>query len=38
MSRDVLTAIQNRMPSFSKGQKLIARFILDSYDLSLIHI
>ena len=32
MSRDVLTAIQNRMPSFSKGQKLIARFILDSYD------
>ena len=32
MSRDVLTAIQNRMPTFSKGQKLIARFILDSYD------
>lgn len=32
MSRDVLTAIQNRMPTFSKGQKLIAHFILDSYD------
>ena len=32
MSRDILTAIQNRMPTFSKGQKLIAHFILDSYD------
>ncbi len=32
MSRDVLTAIQNRMPTFSKGQKFIAHFILDSYD------
>ena len=32
MPRDILTAIQNQMPSFSKGQRLIARFILDSYD------
>ena len=32
MSRDILTAIQNQMPTFSKGQKLIARFILTSYD------
>ena len=32
MPRDILTAIQNQMPSFSKGQRLIARFILDFYD------
>ena len=32
MSRDILTAIQHRMPTFSKGQKLIAHFILDAYD------
>ena len=32
MTRDILSVIQNRMPTFSKGQKLIAHFILDSYD------
>ena len=32
MPRDILTAIQNQMPTFSKGQRLIARFILDFYD------
>lgn len=32
MTRDILSAIQNSMSSFSKGQKLIARFILDYYD------
>lgn len=32
MTRDILSAIQVRMPTFSKGQKLIARFILEAYD------
>ena len=32
MNRDILAAIQNDMNSFSKGQKAIGRFILDSYD------
>ncbi len=32
MTRDVLAAIQGNMSTFSKGQRLIARFILDSYD------
>ena len=32
MSRDILTTIQNRMDTFSKGQKSIARYILDNYD------
>jgi DNA-binding MurR/RpiR family transcriptional regulator len=32
MSRDILATIQNNMGSFSKGQKLIGRFILDNYD------
>ena len=32
MTRDVLAAIQGIMSTFSKGQRLIARFILDSYD------
>ena len=32
MSRDILALIQNNMPTFSKGQKLIARFILENYD------
>ena len=32
MNRDILAAIQEQMPTFSKGQKLIARFILESYD------
>jgi DNA-binding MurR/RpiR family transcriptional regulator len=32
MAKDILTTIQNRMGTFSKGQKLIARFILESYD------
>lgn len=32
MSRDILSTIQNRMTGFSKGQKLIANYILKSYD------
>ena len=32
MSRDILTVIQSRMDTFSKGQKLIGRYILDNYD------
>ena len=29
---DILTVIQNRMSEFSKGQKILARFISESYD------
>lgn len=32
MSKDILSAIQGGMSGFSKGQKLIANFILRSYD------
>ena len=32
MPKDILAAIQANMGGFSKGQRLIARFILDSYD------
>lgn len=32
MKQDILTAIQENMGSFSKGQKRIAAFILESYD------
>lgn len=32
MSKDILSVIQGSMPTFSKGQKLIANFILESYD------
>jgi DNA-binding MurR/RpiR family transcriptional regulator len=32
MTRDILAVIQNNLPTFSKGQKLIAKFILASYD------
>ena len=32
MNRDILTAIQDNMSSFSKGQKKIEGFILESYD------
>lgn len=32
MAKDILTLIQEGMPTFSKGQKLIARFITQSYD------
>ena len=32
MSRDILAMIQNGMSGFSKGQKLIANFILNYYD------
>lgn len=32
MSMDILSSIQAKMPTFSKGQKLIANFILQSYD------
>ena len=32
MAKDILTHIQENMTSFSKGQKLIANYILQSYD------
>ncbi len=32
MNRDILTLIQERMNTFSKGQKRIANYILESYD------
>jgi len=32
MTRDILAVIQNNFSTFSKGQKLIAKFILSSYD------
>lgn len=32
MSRDILTVIQDGMHTFSKGQRKIANFILESYD------
>lgn len=32
MANDILATIQENMPHFSKGQKLIANFILNSYD------
>ena len=32
MSKDILSVIQTNMSTFSKGQKLIAGFILESYD------
>lgn len=32
MNSDILTNIQSSLPSFSKGQKLIAKYILESYD------
>ncbi len=32
MNSDILNNIQNHLPSFSKGQKLIAKYILDAYD------
>ena len=32
MSMDILSVIQSNMSTFSKGQKLIANFILESYD------
>mgnify|MGYP000826188397 FL=1 len=35
MTKNILHNIEKNMSSFSKGQKLIARFILE---LSLIHI
>ncbi len=32
MPKDILSTIQSEMSTFSKGQKLIAHFILESYD------
>lgn len=32
MTNNILVTIQENMPTFSKGQKLIARYILTSYD------
>ena len=32
MSRDILTVIQDNVHTFSKGQRKIASFILESYD------
>ena len=32
MSRDILSLLKDNMPEFSKGQKRIAQYILESYD------
>jgi len=32
MTKDILAVIQNELPAFSKGQKLIANYILNAYD------
>ena len=32
MSSDILSILQNKAPTFSKGQRLIARYITESYD------
>ncbi len=32
MKRNLLSEIEERMPTFSKGQKLISNYILDNYD------
>ena len=32
MSKDLLSLIEDRMPEFSKGQKLIGKFIVNHYD------
>ncbi|MCD8145623.1 MAG: MurR/RpiR family transcriptional regulator [Oscillospiraceae bacterium] len=32
MSKDILSTIQSKMNTFSKGQKLIAKYILECYD------
>ena len=32
MNTDILTIIQNNLSGFSKGQKMIARYIISSYD------
>ena len=32
MNRNLLGEIENRMSTFSKGQKLISRYILENYD------
>lgn len=32
MGRDILTMIRSQMDTFSKGQKLIGRYILENYD------
>ena len=32
MTKNILHNIEKNMSSFSKGQKLIARFILENYD------
>ena len=30
--KDILRALEQRLPSFSKGQRVLARFVLDNYD------
>ncbi len=32
MTRSLLKTIENKMPTFSKGQKLIAKYVLENYD------
>ena len=32
MYQDILTLLQNQAPTFSKGQRMIARYITESYD------
>lgn len=34
---DLITKIQSELPGFSKGQKQIARFILEHYDKAGVH-
>ena len=32
MEHDILSVIEREIPGFSKGQRLIAKYILDNYD------
>ena len=32
MSTDILSFLQSNLPTFSKGQRLIAKYILEYYD------
>ena len=32
MTRSLLKTIENKMPTFSKGQKMIAKYVLENYD------
>ena len=30
--KDILSVLENRLSSFSKGQRVIARFLMENYD------